>query len=923
MTGGSAPRAGRLPEGMTFAEFFRRATGSGGGEGFEPYPYQAKLASGDIPDVLRIPTGAGKTEAAVLAAWLWRRRSRDDRTREAAPRRLVYCLPMRTLVDQTASRIRRWVSNLGFDGEQGGVRVVVLKGDDVDRRHALHPEDDTIIVGTQDMLLSRALNRAYGTTVFAWQQEFGAINNDCMWVMDEVQTMHNGLATSVQLDALRRDKGTFGPNRTVWMSATVDPRWITAAAGDAGAAAAQPNMTELSAEDTKDEELQRRNTAKKVLRIMLEKADGDKYTSKEAKGVLSAHVAGSLTLVVVNTVGRARSLHGLLDGLLGDLRAKNRPAPRLLLVHSRFRRDDRARINGELEQMSGQGEGAHGGPQGAIVVATQVVEAGIDISARTLVTEMAPRASLVQRFGRCNRRGEYGNSAGAPGRQPAAAGQGTSGPDPLIHVIRLKPSAYAPYDAADMDDARGSLDEWDGKSMSPGSIPTYEPSLEHDMIIRRPTILSLFDTAPELMGSYSDISRYVRSADESTDVYVFWRDWDRSKAVPKIKKRSGEVCNVPIGEVRSIGARHTYAYDAVYGAWSKIHPSDVRPGQTILIHSEGGGYTPDGGWDPASKARVDEAGGTGDSGSSVHRDSGGGVQSEAGADEEAIHLDQDSISSGHISLYDHTRNVQSVLDRILEGLGDRMGENLRASLREAVAFHDLGKAHPKFQDQVPPPPDNRPDGEVWAKFPSGDNGRASEGGAGSEDGGARRGKDDAPKQGAPRTRPLFRHEVASAMAVLAIGGDADASTCLVAYLVAQHHGKVGMAMQPVRAGMRRTKAERHNHDDILGVSATSKEHLRIPPAMRDMINGTSVAPSGGVKWDKADGADGVLITADVARLGTPDGKRKSWLQIVYDLLGEHGPLKLAYLTAIIRAADQRASAEEERRIAAERGGSSG
>lgn len=914
MTDVHSPQTKQWVEDISFAEFFRSATRSGSGEGFEPYPYQVKLASGDIPDVLRIPTGAGKTEAVVLAAWLWRRRSHNRQIRDSAPRRLVYCLPMRTLVDQTASRIRRWIANLGLDGDPDGVRVVTMKGDDVDRQHVLHPEDDMIIVGTQDMLLSRALNRAYGTTAFAWQQEFGVINNDCMWVMDEVQIMHNGLATSVKLDAYRKVAGTFGPHKTVWMSATVDPSWIKSAAGAAGASADPLSVRELEAEDKGNDELGRRNTATKILRIMLEKADGDKYTKKEAKEVMSAHVVGSLTLVVVNTVGRARSLHGLLDGLIDDMVSKKRPAPRILLVHSRFRRDDRGRINEELEQMSGQSGSRSAGDAGTIVVATQAVEAGIDISARTLVTEMAPRASLIQRFGRCNRRGEYGSSAKANSPN-AATESGANATHPLIHVIKLKPSAYAPYDDAEMDDARTAVEEWNGNTMSPGSIPPHKSDIEHDMIIRTPTILSLFDTAPELMGSYSDISRYVRSADESTDVHVFWRDWDRNKPIPKFKRRAGETCSVPIGDMRSLGGSHTYAYDVVYGAWSKIIPQDMRPGQTILIHCDGGGYTPDEGWNPDSKARVSEVGSGDDAVDPNHGNSDS--CNEGASDEEAIHLDLESVSPGHISLYNHTCNVRGVLDRILAGLDGRL-EGLSTLLQETVTFHDVGKAHPKFQDQAESPPETSSSDEVWAKFPTKDDFPNDKEKNVSGDGRKGRGVDGGSKQRAARMRPLFRHEVASAMAVLAIGSDADAATRLVSYLVAQHHGKVGMAMQPVRAGMRKTKARRHDHDSILGVSATSEEHLRVPKAMRDMIESTAIA-SDGVKWDDLDGKQGVRITADVARLGTPDGKRKSWLQIVHEVLDEYGPFRLAYLVAIIRAADQRASAEERRQLSAKRG----
>lgn len=49
---------------MRFDELFRQATGIA-----DPYPYQTRLAAGDWPDVLNVPTGLGKT-AAVTLAWI-------------------------------------------------------------------------------------------------------------------------------------------------------------------------------------------------------------------------------------------------------------------------------------------------------------------------------------------------------------------------------------------------------------------------------------------------------------------------------------------------------------------------------------------------------------------------------------------------------------------------------------------------------------------------------------------------------------------------------------------------------------------------------------------------------------------------------------------------------------------------------------
>ena len=76
-------------EDLSFDDFFKKATDN------DPYPFQKRLAlDGQLPELIDVPTGMGKTDAVVLA-WLWRRRFAEPEVREATPRRLVYCLPMR------------------------------------------------------------------------------------------------------------------------------------------------------------------------------------------------------------------------------------------------------------------------------------------------------------------------------------------------------------------------------------------------------------------------------------------------------------------------------------------------------------------------------------------------------------------------------------------------------------------------------------------------------------------------------------------------------------------------------------------------------------------------------------------------------------------------------------------------------------
>lgn len=81
---------------------------------YPPFPYQRRFAEAyDLPQlVLHVPTGLGKTAMAVLR-WLWRRRFHPDQAvRKETPRRLVYCLPMRVLVEQARDNAVLWLRNL-------------------------------------------------------------------------------------------------------------------------------------------------------------------------------------------------------------------------------------------------------------------------------------------------------------------------------------------------------------------------------------------------------------------------------------------------------------------------------------------------------------------------------------------------------------------------------------------------------------------------------------------------------------------------------------------------------------------------------------------------------------------------------------------------------------------------------------------
>jgi hypothetical protein len=90
--------ANRLHE--TFADWFPRFASGPGRPSMAPREWQEALGRDGIPRtrVITIPTGYGKT-LGVLGAWTCHGVERQD---DRWPRRLIWTLPMRVLVEQTA-----------------------------------------------------------------------------------------------------------------------------------------------------------------------------------------------------------------------------------------------------------------------------------------------------------------------------------------------------------------------------------------------------------------------------------------------------------------------------------------------------------------------------------------------------------------------------------------------------------------------------------------------------------------------------------------------------------------------------------------------------------------------------------------------------------------------------------------------------
>jgi CRISPR-associated endonuclease/helicase Cas3 len=326
--------------------------------------------------ILQVPTGAGKTLAAL--GWAVERR----RLRRVAGHfggKIFYALPFTSIIDQTATVIRRlWpeadhASGLAIHHHLADYGVDEEAKYEGARKRAWAEAWRADVVCTTFVQIAHAL--FHGTAADA--RRFSELAQNGLLILDEAQALPAELWPTLRI-ALRSLATNFGVD-VLLLTATTPALFHE----EDAPADLSPERATVDLEGAFD---------RYAVYIEAGPAWSAADVVEAAALSLAPDAANYSGLILLNTINEALAVY--------DFVQKHPAFRNRLLLHlsTNLRPKDRANILRELKTRE-QAD------QPRLLVATQVVEAGVDLTFDVVFRAEAPLDAIVQAAGRCNRHG--------------------------------------------------------------------------------------------------------------------------------------------------------------------------------------------------------------------------------------------------------------------------------------------------------------------------------------------------------------------------------------------------------------------------------------------------------------------------------------------------------------------------------------
>jgi CRISPR-associated endonuclease/helicase Cas3 len=350
--------------------------------GFEPYAFQSKVAKLLLDGknvILSVPTGAGKTWASVMPFLYVKHCGNTD-----FPQKMIYSLPLRTLTNSIYNDIHDLVKQSNVQQKYPDLSglLSIQTGEYNDDPYF----EKEIIFSTIDQTLSNFLCFPLAVSHNQANINAGAIIGSYL-VFDEFHLLDSRLSMATTIGMLRILKNLC---RICIMTATLTTDFIQYLKNE---------LQDFEIVSIKDFpiDIPKINSLRPADNKIFKKAIHISNEVLNSNAILDCHK--KKTIVICNRVETAQRI-------FLELKSKKKKTTELICIHSRFFDNDRKEKESLIKEYFGKGNKKND----VILVATQVIEAGMDISCDVMFTEISPINSFLQRAGRCARFAkEYGD----------------------------------------------------------------------------------------------------------------------------------------------------------------------------------------------------------------------------------------------------------------------------------------------------------------------------------------------------------------------------------------------------------------------------------------------------------------------------------------------------------------------------------